>query len=187
MRRAILGLAAGLAACGGAGDEGAPAGNRARLAPTAPVSAGAYVALASTGDRFEIESARLALQKAENAEVRGLAQMILSDHERSTAQLAGAAVEAGSPIGGAPVLSPAQRSNIEALRAAPRAAFDAEWLHQQVVAHQQALDAAAAYARGGESAPLRRHAAATIAAIQTHLIRARRLESETLARAQQQP
>jgi putative membrane protein len=134
---------------------------------------------------YEIQSARIALQKAENAEVGGLAQMILSDHQRSSARLAEAGGQAQPPLTPAPVLSPSQQTSIEALQRARGEAFDREWLHQQVIAHQQALDLAAAYARGGDSEPLRHHAAGTIASIQTHLTRARRLESEALARPKQ--
>ena len=183
MRRAILVLAAWLAACGGAGDEGAPAANRARPAPAA-ADAAQYVALASAGDLFEIESARLALDKAESAEVRGLAQMILADHERLARDLAAAAGGARPPLTPAAALDSAQQAGLDALRRHSGTAFDQAWLTEQVRRHEQALDLAAAYARGGDSVPLRRHAAATIAPTQTHLIRARRLESETLARAQ---
>ena len=183
MRRAFLGLAASLAACGGAGEDetaGKAYGNSARPAPAA-VDAGQYVALASAGDLFEIELARLALDKGESAEVRGLAQMILADHQRLGRDLAAAAREARPPLTPASALDPAQQAGLEALRRNSGTAFDQAWLREQVRLHEQALDLAAAYARGGDPGPLRRHAAATIAPVQTHLIRARRLESEALA------
>ena len=200
MRLAIVlasSAALALAACGGPENEnaatasggavmnGAPPG--AAPAPPNPMATNAqqYVALASGGDMFEIQSARIALEKAESAEVRGLAQMILSDHQRSSAQLAQAGAQAQPPLTPAPVLNPSQQSSIEALQRAQGTAFDREWLHQQVLAHQSALDLAAAYARGGDSEPLRRHAAGTIAAVQTHLTRARRLEAEAAARPKQ--
>ena len=196
---AITSAALALVACGGPDSEngssaqgsavmnGAPPGAGPAPANPMPTNAQQYVALASGGDMFEIQSARIALEKAESAEVRGLAQMILADHQRSSAQLAEAGAQAQPPLTPAPALNPSQQESIEALQRTRGVAFDAEWLRQQVVAHQHALDAAAAYARGGDSEPLRRHAAATIAPIQTHLTRARRLEAETLARAQPQP
>jgi putative membrane protein len=186
MRLAILSASAlALAGCGGTADEsgraaGNVAGNGARPAPAAP-GAEQYVAFASAGDLFEIASARLALDKAESAEVRGLAQMILADHERLTRQLAAAAGEVRPPLAPATALDPAQQAGLEALGRHAGPAFDQAWLREQVRVHEQALDLAAAYARLGESMPLRRHAAATIAPVQTHLIRARRLEAEALA------
>src|SRR5688500_13377688 len=197
MRLALATIAAAAlvaAGCGGPGNENASTANGSAVvngaapgeAPTPPnpqeTNAQQYVALASAGDMFEIESARLALEKGESAEVRGLAQVILADHQRSSAELGQAGAQAQPPVTLAPVLSPSQQSSLEALQRARGAAFDREYLRQQVAAHQQALDTAAAYARGGDSAPLRRHAASTIAAVQTHLSRARRLEGEALAR-----
>jgi putative membrane protein len=199
MRRSILALAVlpTIAACGGPENEnaatasksavtnGAPPGEAPAPANPQPTNALQYVALASAGDMFEIQSARIALQKSPSAEVRGLAQMILADHQRSSSQLGQAGAQAQPPITPAPVLSPSQQASIEALQRAQGAAFDREWLHQQIAAHQQALDLAAAYARRGDSEPLRGHAAASIAPIQTHLTRARSLEAEALARPQQ--
>ena len=188
MRVAILSASAAalaLAGCGGGADEsrttaGNAAGNGARPAPIVP-DAEQYVALASAGDLFEIASARLAIDKSDSAELRGLAQMILADHQRLTRQLAAAAGEIQPPLAPATALDPAQQAGLEALGRHAGTAFDQAWLREQVRVHEQALDRAAAYARLGESVPLRRHAAATIAPVQTHLIRARRLEAETLA------
>ena len=199
MRLAILSATAmvALAACGGPDNEnaataqgsavmnGAPPGAAPAPPDPMPTNAQQYVSLASAGDLFETQSARIALQKAESAQVRGLAQMILADHQRSSAQLALAAGQAQPPLTPAPVLNPSQQESIEALQRAQGAAFDREWLHQQVLAHQSALDAAVAYARAGDAEPLRQQAAATIAPIQTHLARARRLESEALAQPKQ--
>jgi putative membrane protein len=111
--------------------------------------------------------------------------MILADHQRSSAQLGQAAAAAQPPLTPAPVLNPSQQESIEALQRTQGAAFDREWLHQQVLAHQSALDLAVTYARGGDSAPLRQQAAGTIAAIQMHLARARQLEAEALAQPKQ--
>lgn len=198
MRLAIAcaSAALALAGCGGPENENAATAQGSAVmngappaaAPAAPnpmpTNAQQYVALASGGDMFEIQSARIALQKGESAEVRGLAQMILADHQRSSVQLGQAAGQAQPPLSPAPVLDPSQQESIEALQRAQGTAFDRLWLHQQVLSHQSALDVATAYARGGDSAPLRGAAAGTIAAIQTHLARARRLEAEALARPQ---
>ncbi len=190
----LTAAALALAACGGPENENASSAQGSAVVNGAPpgespvppnpqaANAQQYVALASGGDMFEIQSARIALQKGESAEVRGLAQMILADHQRSSTELGEAGAQAQPPVTPAPVLSPSQQSSLEALQRAQGAAFDREYLRQQVAAHQEALDMAAAYARGGDSGPLRRHAASTIAAVQTHLSRARRLEGEALAR-----
>jgi putative membrane protein len=182
-RWTILAAALALAACGGPAEEkAAPANKVAKAAAPAPISAEQYVALAAAGDRYAIEAARLAREKAVDAEVGGLAESILADHQRSTMRLAEAARGAQPPLRVDAALSAAQQSNLDALQATSRPAFDAAWLRQQVRADEQALDVAVRYARSGETPALRRHAASTIEPIQRHLIRARRLESEVLAR-----
>ena len=199
MRLAILIATASfaVAACGGPDNEnaataegsavmnGAPPGAAPVPPNPMPTNAQQYVSLASGGDLFEIQSARIALQKAQSDQVKGLAQMILADHQRSSNQLNQAGAQAQPPLTPAPVLNPSQQESIEALQRTQGSAFDREWLHQQVLAHQSALDVAVAYARGGDSEPLRQQAAGTIAAIQTHLARARQLEGEALAQPKQ--
>src|SRR5687767_8745556 len=101
---AILTAAAlALAACGGPENENASSAQGNAVVngapPAAPPNSRAanaqqYVALASGGDMFEIQSARIALQKGESAEVRGLAQMILADHQRSSTELGEAGAQA---------------------------------------------------------------------------------------------
>jgi len=183
-----------LAGCGGAADEnaatatgaavvnGAPdAGVTGTPPPPAPTTGAQYVALASGGDLYEIESARLALHKATSQQVKGLAEMILADHQRSTRQLGEAAAQASPPLAVAAVMSPDHQTGMDILRRTSGRAFDTTWLRQQVIAHTHAFDTAARYANTGEVPALRRHAAGTLEPIQRHLTRARSLEAEALA------
>ena len=180
-----LAVVLALAGCGGPAEEKAvPANKIAKAAAPAPISAEQYVALAAAGNRYAIEAARLARERAADAEVGGLAETILADHQRLSARLAEAAggtqprlrLRVDAP------LSAAQQANLAALRAASGPAFDAAYLRQQVRAHEQALDVAIRYVRSGEVPALQQHAASTIEPISRHLTRARTLESEALAR-----
>ncbi len=183
-----------LAACGGGDleDEGvvdanvvaangaetvALPGNEAAAAGATATNGQQYVALASASDLFEIESARLAQEKAERPEVRELAGMILTDHERSTRELTAAAQQAQPPLTVAPQLDPEQQSNIAALRQATGAAFDQAWLDQQVRAHERALTLVTGFAQSGDVPALRQHASTVSGPIQQHLTRARELQT----------
>ena len=187
-------LAAGtamlLSACGGQGDRNAQPAAEANvienlaLPPDGLAPAGAaptassgqeYVDLAGSSDLFEIESARLAIEKATRPELRELAQTLLAHHQRSTTQLTAAVRETGEPLDMNPQLSPEQQARIQALRAASGAAFDALYLDQQMEAHERALTLAAAYASEGQVDALRGHASAMAAPIQDHLSRIRAL------------
>ncbi len=98
MRAGLLtaSLAAALAGCGdepnlsaangkGVGDAAAPAANAAAAAPETAATGRQYAALAGAGDRFGIEAARLAREKAQRADVREFAAALLAEHQRSTA------------------------------------------------------------------------------------------------------
>ncbi len=150
-----------------------PGANEAAPAPA--VGGQAYVDQAGAGDLFEIESARLAIEKAERSEVRELARMIQTDHQRSTEALTAAAGRATPPLTAAPRMNAVQESNIQALRAASGAAFGTEYLRQQLAAHEQALALVEGYAASGDVAPLREHAATVSGPIRRHLERVRAL------------
>lgn len=139
---------------------------------------GEYAQMASASDLFEIESARLAAEKSQNAGVRELAAMIETDHQRSTSELESAARAAQPAIALSPALTPEQESDLQALRAAGADAFDRLYLDQQVLAHQKALTMVRAYAENGDVPSLRRHASTVSGPIERHLERAQALAAE---------
>ena len=57
-----------------------------------------YAMMAAASDMYEIESAKLAMEKSENEEIDALAEMIITDHEKSTADLKTAAAGAEPAI-----------------------------------------------------------------------------------------
>lgn len=176
-------LALALASCGPGTDTSnlAAEGNAASssAAPAAPATAATgrqYAELVGAGDLYQVEAARLAQQNARRPEVREFAARLLADHRRSTAELVRAAAQARPPVRLAPALTAEQQAELQALQAAGRATFDPVFMRQQVNAHERALTLVTAYAAGGESEPLRRHAAGVAERIQRHLAQARRLE-----------
>lgn len=135
----------------------------------------AYVAKAGAGDLYEIQSSQMAVTRARRPEVREFAQMLITDHNRSTQMVTDAARSDGlSPP--PPMLEPAQRTMLRQLEHARDRDFDRTYLAQQIPAHQQALMLQRTYARTGRGAALRRAAGDIVPVVQTHLARARRLQ-----------
>ncbi len=132
-----------------------------------------YVAKAGAADRYEIESSRLALDRARRQDVQEFARMLVADHSRTTGQL-NAAARADGIAPPPPMLEPHQRTMIRQLQRSGRPGFDRAYLNQQITAHQQALAIHRNQARSG-TGELRRVAAAAVPVIEGHLAHARRL------------
>ncbi len=142
-----------------------------------PANGQEYAAMAAASDMYEIESARLAADKAQNADIKALAQMIRTDHEKSTADLKAAAGQAQPAITVTPQMNPEQQGMIQALQSATAADFDRTYLDQQVQAHEKGLAMVQGYAQNGDVDSLKQHASTVAAPIQKHLQRARELQA----------
>ena len=133
-----------------------------------------YVAKAGAGDLYEIQSSQLAVTRARRPQVREFAQMLVTDHNRSTRMVADAARSDGlSPR--PPMLEPAQRTMLRQLERARDRDFDRLYLNQQIPAHQQALTLHRNYARTGDGRALRQTAQGIVPVVQGHLAQARQL------------
>ena len=131
-----------------------------------PEAAHAYVALASSGDAYEIESGRLALQRSADPRHRSFAQMMVGDHGTTTVQLNAAATAAGlGPWPGG--MLPVHQAMMRELAAS--ANFDATYHQQQIRAHEMALALHSNYSARGDRAELRTYASMTAPVVQRHL------------------
>lgn len=196
----VTALALSLAACGGGADtaennmmaedpmmndammandmmanDAAMMGNGAMSMASTPQE---YVAMAGASDMFEIESSRLALEKGQRQEVKDFAQMLINDHQKSTAMIKTAAAAVQPPVTVAPQLNAEQQANMDALRNASAADFDRLYLTQQVPAHEKALALLQGYAQNGSAAQLQEHARTTAPLVEQHLTRARALQQQ---------
>lgn len=133
-----------------------------------------YVAKAGASDLYEIQSSQLAVQRANRPQVREFAQMLVTDHTRTT-QLVTAAARSDGLNPPPPMLEPAQRTMLRQLQRARPRDFDRVYLSQQIPAHQQALMLHRNYARGGNGQALRRVASDAVPIVRHHLDEARRL------------
>jgi len=151
---AILVPALAISACGGT-----TGGARVQSASVTPaviaapvmISAAAYVATASSIDLFEMQSAQLALQRAQDPANRALAQKLLSAHQGTSAQLS----FAGRRLNLLPSasLDADHLAMLNALQATGD--FDHTYRAQQAIVLQEGLKLHSGYARSGDSPTLR--------------------------------
>lgn len=176
-----------LAACGRGNETGsAPdqqneAINQAQDATSAVVGTTSAATVASTtvdgfvmeaaqGDMYEIEAGKMALQRAKNAEVKKLAQMIVDDHTASSTKLK--SLVSGGQVTGVTLptaMDERHKGMIDNLRGATDQDFDNRFLDQQANAHREALTFLKGYQTAGQNEPLKAFAAEVEPKVQHHL------------------
>ena len=168
-RSLILAACASLALAGCAATDSEMAGGMA--APSGsmtPTTRDAFVRMAAASDLYEIRSGQLAQTRTQNAGIRDFAGMLIRDHTNTTSQVMAAAQASGMPPI-TPALMPMQQDMLNRLERASGAAFDREFLTQQVQAHQMALALHSNYASSGDTPALRQVAATAAPVVQQHL------------------
>jgi putative membrane protein len=184
----IAALSFALAACGGAAERNETADNAltanevgsidntmmasdpAMMAT--PTTAVEFANAAAAADMFEIESSRIAVDEATDAKVKAFAQMLITDHTKSSDQLKSIAAANNMTLS-PPTMRPDMQSKLDALRSAEDAQFDQLYLSQQVPAHEEALKLHQTYAQSGDTAALKDFASKTATVVGKHLEEAR--------------
>lgn len=190
----VLSLVA-LAACNRAGSERDASmeannavidtDNTTAAVPPPPGDAGVttdpatYVAQAGAGDLFEIESSRAVLTKAKNADVRKFAQMMIDNHQESTAKLKAAASTDKVTVG-TPTLLPDQKTMLDDIKAADAATVDRVYLQHQRTAHTAALALHQGFANSQNTGQLKTTAAQIATEVQKHLTKLDRIEASAV-------
>jgi len=145
----------------------------ASAAPSVPTDD--FVKRAAISDMFEIESAKVAQQRSNNAEVKTFAGQMVADHTATTTELKG--IVAKDNLAAPPTaLDEPHAKMLADLKAADANSFDTVYLDQQTKAHEDALNLLTGYAAGGENADLKAMAAKTAPKVQGHLDMAKRMD-----------
>ncbi len=139
------------------------------------ITAEEFVATAASSDMFEISSSELAKEKSDTAAVTEFADMMITDHTKSSTELKAAAESAGISVPAE--MAQKQTSQLQQLEALSDDAFDAAYIDAQVLAHQEALALMEGYAENGDEEALKAHAAKTAPVIQQHYEHAQQLDS----------
>jgi putative membrane protein len=131
-----------------------------------------FVKIAAISDMFEIESSKLAEQKADETSKKFAAQMI-ADHTKTSKELKTMAPNAKAELPTA--MDSSHQSKIDKLKGLTGADFDKEYDSMQVDAHEDAVSLFERYADGGDNAELKAWAAKTLPHLKHHLEMAKAL------------
>jgi len=151
--------------------QDAVGGVTGRMSAGMTTAADSFVQNAAVGDLYEIASSELALERTSSPEVREWAKQMIDDHMTSAHQLS-AAMEMNETRGVAPIpteLDTRRRKMYEHLESAPADKFDAAYLDQQLMAHQETLTLLRTYGTEGDNPQLRSFALGAAPVIARHL------------------
>src|ERR1700709_2498211 len=127
-----------------------------------------FVKEVAISDMFEIESSKLAQQKANAASVKTFAGQMVTDHTKTSTELKGL-VSGGKVKAEVPsALDSSHQSKLDKLKGLNGADFDKQYVSDQTSSHKDAVDLFDRYAKGGENADLKAWASKTVAALKHH-------------------
>ena len=139
-------------------------------APAAlPTTAQAFIDAASSSDKFEIESSKLAATSAQSAAVKSFARQMITAHTATTAKLKSTLAGMSPAMTPNDTLNSDQQTMLDGLKGKNGADFDSAYASAQVTAHQKTLDALKAYSDGGDNPKLKHLVKATISIVTAHL------------------
>ncbi|MCL7999805.1 DUF4142 domain-containing protein [Brucella sp. 21LCYQ03] len=124
---------------------------------------------AATMNRFEIESAKLALALGKDASAKKYAHDMIEDHSKSLVELEMAASAERVLLSND--LDPESYKKLQALREAPAADFDQAYLSTQVAAHEIAVQLFMTYSKDGPDGALKNYAGHTLGTLRTYNVR----------------
>lgn len=148
----------------------AAGGQSAAPMASKPISAADvdFVSTAASGNTFEIEAGKLALERTKNDAVRKFAQHMVADHGKAGDELR--ALPVSRSVGTFGALMPKHKDELAKLRELQGAAFDKAYIAQVgVAAHQQSVAVFEKAADGASDSQTKAFAQAKLPAMREHL------------------
>jgi putative membrane protein len=127
-----------------------------------------FVKTVAISDMFEIESSKLAQQKATAAPVKSFASQMQKDHAKTSSELKGLVSGGKVKVQLPAAMDDSHKSKLEKLKGLSGADFDKQYVSDQQSAHKDAVDLFERYAKGGDNADLKAWAGKTVPALKHH-------------------
>jgi putative membrane protein len=137
-----------------------------------------FVTKASIANMFEIETSKLALDRAQRDDVKSLANMMVEDHTKTGERMKDVLAAANSSAKPAGALDSKHQKMMDKLEAASDEKFDAEYLKIQNDAHKDAVNLFSDYSKSGKDAALKDFATETLPTLQQHWEHVREVKSQ---------
>lgn len=127
-----------------------------------------FVSTVASAGKFEIDSSKLALDKAKSKDVKAFARMMIKDHTKAGKRLS-AIVKKEGMAAPSDMLSPQDDAAMKQLTSASDADFEKTYVDLQTKAHRDAVALFKSYAANADDKPLGRFARKTLPTLEMHL------------------
>jgi putative membrane protein len=126
-----------------------------------------FADMATGSNMFEIESSKVALDKATKPETKTFAQHMIDDHSKAGEEMKVAADAEGVKM--PTTLDEKHRAKADKLAGNTGDSFDQPYLAEQLVAHEEAVALFTSYSTNGAPGALKEFAAKTLPTLKSHL------------------
>ena len=128
------------------------------------VDKASFVKAVTSSNAFEIESSKLAEQKAKDADVKKFASEMIKDHT-----MAGEELKKAAKLGDeAPVMSPKHAAMLEMLKGASDQDFEPLYIDMQAGAHMEAVSLFRTFSKSGDDVEVVAFAKAALPVLERH-------------------
>jgi putative membrane protein len=125
-----------------------------------------FVTKAANGNMFEVETSKVAVDKATRDDVKSFAQKMIADHGKANSELQTVANKIGAKI---PMkMDAGHQAKADRLNRASAAQFDQAYINAQAAAHQEAISLLGRYAKSGTNPDLKTFASNTLPIVEGH-------------------
>jgi putative membrane protein len=128
-----------------------------------------FVTKVAMGNLFEIEASKIALDRANFADVKEFAMQMVTDHTKSKEDLQSALTQSNADVALPASLDMDHMAMIDALNKATNLEFDRRYIDQQLISHNNALEAMQDYMKDGDNPELRTFADMASSTVKMHL------------------
>jgi putative membrane protein len=139
------------------------------VAAATTTSTQGFVEAAAISDMYEVAAAKIALQRSQRDDVKAFAQKMLDAHTKTSRELKSLLASGNINVQVPTALDDRHKGMIDNLTGADDKDFDARYIDQQEMAHNQAETLFKTYADHGDNTDLKQFASNTVTAIDSHL------------------
>jgi putative membrane protein len=148
----------------------------AAAGPTAPMAADEFLGKTAVGNKFEIDSSKLAISKTKSETVKSFANDMVKDHGQAVVKMKQAVTDAKAKAP-ADALDAKHQAIYDDLKSKDGVAFDKAYVDAQTQGHVDTVAMFEAYAKSGDNPRIKAFANDLLPTLRSHLDHVKKLQA----------